>query len=45
LQGIIIRHKNRTTLTVKVSFLQQGASVEMDNWMVEPILTPSQAPG
>ena len=45
LQGIIIRHKNKTTLTVKVSFLQQGASVEMDNWMVEPILTPSQAPG
>jgi transcription antitermination factor NusG len=38
LQGTVIRRKNKMTLTLKVSFLQQGASVEMDSWMVEPIL-------
>jgi transcription antitermination factor NusG len=37
LTGTVIRRKNKTTLTLKVSFLQQGASVEMDGWMVEPI--------
>jgi transcriptional antiterminator NusG len=37
LHGTIIRHKNRTALVLKISFLQQGASVEMENWMVEPI--------
>jgi transcriptional antiterminator RfaH len=39
LKGTLIRRKNKMTLTLKVSFLQQGASVEMENWMVEPILT------
>jgi transcriptional antiterminator RfaH len=43
LHGTVIRHKNKTTLTVKVSFLQQGASVELDNWMVEPILDATRA--
>jgi transcription antitermination factor NusG len=38
LQGTVIRRKNRMTLTLKVSFLQQGASVEIDSWMVVPVL-------
>jgi transcription antitermination factor NusG len=38
LQGTVIRHKNKTTLILKVAFLHQAASVEIDNWMVEPIL-------
>jgi transcriptional antiterminator RfaH len=38
LEGTVIRRKNKMTLTLKVSFLQQGASVEMEDWMVEPIL-------
>jgi transcriptional antiterminator RfaH len=41
LSGTVIRHKNRTTLILKVSFLQQGASVEIENWMVEPIRKPN----
>jgi transcription antitermination factor NusG len=41
MQGTVIRHKNKTNLILKVSFLQQGASVEMENWMVEPITEPS----
>jgi hypothetical protein len=38
LEGTVIRRKNKLTLTLKVSFLQQGASVELESWMVEPIL-------
>jgi transcriptional antiterminator RfaH len=37
LHGTVIRHKNKTTLVLKVSFLQQGALVEIDHWMVEPV--------
>jgi transcription antitermination factor NusG len=37
LRGTVIRHKNKMTLTLKITFLQQGASVEIDSWMVEPI--------
>jgi len=43
LQGTVIRHKNKSTLILKVAFLQQAASVEIDNWMVEPILNPPSA--
>ncbi len=43
LQGTVIRRKNKTTLTLKVSFLHQGASVELENWMVEPVLSPRRA--
>jgi len=38
MQGIVHRRKNKMTLILKVSFLQQMASVELDDWMVEPIL-------
>jgi transcriptional antiterminator RfaH len=38
LRGTVLRRKNRVTLTLQVSFLQKGASVELDSWMVEPIL-------
>jgi transcription antitermination factor NusG len=41
LTGTVIRHKNRTTLMLKVSFLQQGATVEIENWMVEPTRFPT----
>ena len=40
LQGTVIRRKNKMTLMLKVSFLQQGASVEIESWMVEPISAP-----
>lgn len=43
LTGSVLRHKNKTTLILKVSFLQQGASVEIENWMVEPIRLPNNA--
>jgi len=43
LTGTVLRHKNKTTLILKVSFLQQGASVEIENWMVEPIRQPGNA--
>jgi transcription antitermination factor NusG len=42
LHGTVIRHKNKMTLTLKVTFLQQGAAVEMESWMVEPIVGPAQ---
>jgi transcriptional antiterminator RfaH len=38
MQGTVIRHKNKISLILKVAFLQQGASVELENWMVEPLL-------
>ena len=39
LNGTVLRHKNKTTLILKVAFLQQGASVEIDHWMVVPTQT------
>jgi hypothetical protein len=38
LQGTVIRKKNKTTLVLKVSFLQQGVSLEIDNRLVEPVV-------
>jgi len=38
MQGTVIRHKNKVSLFLKVAFLQQGASVELETWMVEPLL-------
>jgi len=43
LTGTVLRHKNRTTLFLKVSFLQQGATVEIENWMVEPSRSSASA--
>lgn len=36
LEGKIIRHGKRLKLFVEVQFLQRGASVEIDRWMIEP---------
>jgi transcription antitermination factor NusG len=40
MKGTVMRYKNKVTLILKVSFLQQGASVEIDSWMIEPIAKP-----
>ena len=40
MHGHVIREKNKLTLILKVSFLQQGAPVEIDRWMVEPLPAP-----
>ena len=36
-EGIVERRKGKTRLVVLVRFIQQGASVEMEDWMLEPI--------
>jgi transcriptional antiterminator RfaH len=36
LEGKIIRRGKRLKFLVEVHFLQQGASVEIDSWMIEP---------
>ena len=37
LEGTIIRRNGKTRLLVAVNYLQQGVSVEIDDFMVEPI--------
>jgi transcriptional antiterminator RfaH len=37
LEGTVIRRQGETRLMVAVNFLQQGASVEIDDFMLEPI--------
>ncbi|HXG11629.1 MAG TPA: transcription termination/antitermination NusG family protein [Gemmataceae bacterium] len=37
LQGKIIRRGKRLTFVVEVNFLQRGASVEIDGWMIQPL--------
>jgi transcriptional antiterminator RfaH len=34
LKGVVLRRGKNTRLVVDVSFLQQGASVELENWMI-----------
>jgi transcriptional antiterminator RfaH len=36
LEGKIIRRGKRLTFFIEVHFLQRGASVEIDRWMIEP---------
>jgi transcription antitermination factor NusG len=36
LEGRIIRRNQHSTLLIEVHFLQRGASVEIEDWMVEP---------
>jgi transcriptional antiterminator RfaH len=36
LEGKIIRRNQHSTLLIEVHFLQRGASVEIEDWMVEP---------
>ncbi len=38
LEGTIIRRDQHATLLIEVHFLKRGASVEIEDWMVEPIL-------
>jgi len=37
LEGTVIRHRGRTRLLLSVSFLQQGVSIEIDGFLLEPI--------
>jgi len=37
LEGTVIRYRGRTRLLVAVSFLQQGVSIEIDGFLLEPI--------
>jgi len=37
LEGVVLRRQGRTLLLVSVDFLQRGASVEIDDFMLEPI--------
>ncbi len=43
LEGKIIRRGKRLKFLVEVHFLQQGASVEIDSWMIEPRGQPKKA--
>jgi transcriptional antiterminator RfaH len=36
LEGKLIRRNQQSTLLIEVHFLQRGASVEIEDWMVEP---------
>jgi transcriptional antiterminator RfaH len=37
LEGKILRRGKRLTFVIEVHFLQRGASVEIDRWMIEPL--------
>jgi len=37
LEGTVLRRRGKTRLLVAVNFLQQGASVEVDDFLLEPI--------
>jgi transcriptional antiterminator RfaH len=41
LEGKILRRGKRLTFVIEVHFLQRGASVEIDRWMIEPLDSPS----
>jgi len=45
LEGLIIRRQGSNRLLVAVTYLQQGVSVEIQDFMVEPIPHLSMAPG
>jgi transcriptional antiterminator RfaH len=38
LEGVILKRCGKTRLQVAVSFLQQGVSIEIDSYLVEPLL-------
>jgi transcriptional antiterminator RfaH len=37
LEGTILKRGKRLRFTVEVKFLQQGVSVEVEDWMIEPV--------
>lgn len=37
MEGVILKRKGKTRLQVSVSFLQQGVSIEIDSFLVEPL--------
>ena len=37
LEGIVMKRRGETRLLVSVNFLQQGASVEIDDFLLEPL--------
>jgi hypothetical protein len=37
MQGKVLRHDKRLKFLVEVRFLQQGVSVEVDSWMIQPL--------
>jgi transcription antitermination factor NusG len=37
LEGTVLVRRNRTRLLIAVDFLQQGASVEIDDFLLEPL--------
>lgn len=38
LEGVVVKRQNKHRLLVSVDFLQQGASVSLDDWELEPLL-------
>lgn len=45
LQGKVVRQGKREKFTVEVDFLQRGASVELEGWMIKPLESGAAAPG
>jgi transcription antitermination factor NusG len=41
LEGTVLRRRGQTRLMVSINFLQQGASVEIDDVCLEPVDKPS----
>jgi transcription antitermination factor NusG len=37
LEGIVLKRRGKTRLLVSINFLQQGASVEIDDFLLEPL--------
>jgi hypothetical protein len=37
MEGIVVRRKNQTRLVVWVKMLQQGVSLEIEDYLLEPI--------
>jgi transcriptional antiterminator RfaH len=37
IEGVVVSRRGQTRLLVSVAFMQQGASIEIDDFQVEPI--------
>jgi transcriptional antiterminator RfaH len=45
MRGKVIRQGKKLTFVVEVQFLQQGVSVEVDSWMIQPLEPGPAEPG
>lgn len=43
IEGIIVQRRSRLKFLVAVQFLQRGASVEIEAWMVEPLMSSASS--